>query len=219
MLNRSSKMKKTIIKSLVLVMVMANAAVAGEVITGYDNTTLPILNEELRGINSKASNLDDTVIALNTTVYQLVPPGSILGWGAAAAPTGWLLCDGSAVSRTTYAALFSAIGTTFGAGDGSTTFTLPNFKGKVLVGLNGADSDFDAINETGGEKTHTLTTDEIPPLDVAISSSWTVATGANTNITRVTDTAEGGFTVKTSGGSGAHNNLQPYITINYIIKT
>jgi len=82
-------------------------------------------------------------------------------YGAAVAPTGFLICDGAAVSRVTYSVLFSVIGTTYGAGNGSTTFNLPNLKGKVPVGLDAAQTEFDALGEAGGEKTHTLTTAEL----------------------------------------------------------
>lgn len=68
------------------------------------------------------------------TVSAIVPPATVLPYAAASAPDGWLLCDGSAVSRTTYAALFAAIGTTYGVGDGSTTFNLPNTQGVFLRG-------------------------------------------------------------------------------------
>lgn len=63
-----------------------------------------------------------------------VPAGTIVPYGGSSAPTGYLLCDGSAVSRTTYADLFSAIGTAFGAGNGTTTFNIPNTSGLVLRG-------------------------------------------------------------------------------------
>lgn len=83
------------------------------------------------------------------------PSGSIMAFGSTTPPSGWLLCDGTAVSRTTYAALFAVIGTTYGAGDGSTTFNLPNLKGRAIVGYNSADTDFDTLGETGGAKTST----------------------------------------------------------------
>jgi microcystin-dependent protein len=79
----------------------------------------------------------------------------ITAYGAASAPAGWLLCDGSAVSRTVYANLFTAISTTYGVGDGSTTFNVPNLKGRVIVGYDSADTAFDVVGETGGAKTHT----------------------------------------------------------------
>lgn len=94
--------------------------------------------------------------------FMLVPPGAIMPYAVASAPGGWLLCDGSAVSRTTYATLFSLIGSTYGNGDGINTFNLPNMKGRMIVGLNSSDGSFDALGETGGSKTATLTTTELP---------------------------------------------------------
>ena len=66
--------------------------------------------------------------------FELIPPGAMMPYAGSSAPDGWLLCDGSTYSRTTYANLFAAISTTFGAGDGSTTFHIPNTKGRTLVG-------------------------------------------------------------------------------------
>jgi hypothetical protein len=70
--------------------------------------------------------------------------------------------DGAAVSRTTYSDLFALIGTTYGAGNGSTTFNVPNLKGRVPVGLDGSQTEFDALGEAGGEKAHVLTIGEMP---------------------------------------------------------
>jgi microcystin-dependent protein len=92
----------------------------------------------------------------------LVPPGSISAYAGISVPGGWLHCDGSALDRTIYADLFAAIGTTFGAGDGETTFNIPNLRGRNIIGLNSSDSDFDQLGETGGEKRHTLTIGEMP---------------------------------------------------------
>lgn len=91
-----------------------------------------------------------------------IPAGSITAFGGSAAPSGWLMCNGSAVSRTTYADLFSAIGTTYGVGNGSTTFNLPNLNGRVPVGFDVTQSEFDFLGKTGGAKTHTLTVNEMP---------------------------------------------------------
>ena len=91
-----------------------------------------------------------------------VPTGGMVAWTTSSAPTGWLICDGSAVSRTTYADLYAVVGDTYGSGDGTTTFNLPNIKGRVVVGLDSADAAFDALAETGGSATHTLNTAEIP---------------------------------------------------------
>lgn len=85
------------------------------------------------------------------TVAQ-VPTGSIITYGAAAAPTGWLLCKGTAVSRTTYATLFGIIGVIYGVGDGSTTFNLPDLQDNVAVGQSGTK----VIGTTGGAATVNL---------------------------------------------------------------
>ena len=84
-----------------------------------------------------------------------IPVGAIIEYPSLTAPYGYLLCDGRAVSRTEYADLFAVIGTTHGAGDGSTTFNLPTRKGKVAVGQDSSQTEFDTIGETGGSKTHT----------------------------------------------------------------
>ena len=81
--------------------------------------------------------------------------GTIVNWPSNSLPVGWLKCDGSAISRTDYSSLFSIIGTTFGAGDGSTTFNLPNITDKNILG-NGT------INETGGNNSVTLTVKNLP---------------------------------------------------------
>lgn len=92
---------------------------------------------------------------------SLMPVGTILPYAGSAAPTGYLMCDGTASgNRTTHAALFAVISTTYGAGDGSTTFGLPNLRGRVPVGRDVSDAMFDALGEVGGEKTHLLTAAE-----------------------------------------------------------
>jgi microcystin-dependent protein len=79
----------------------------------------------------------------------IVPPGSIFPYGGATAPSGWLLCNGAAISRTTYATLFAIVGTAFGSGDGSTTFNIPDFRGRFLRGWdNSAGRDPDAAGRT-----------------------------------------------------------------------
>lgn len=90
------------------------------------------------------------------------PTGSVILYAGSSAPSGWLFCDGSAVSRTTYAALFAAIGTTFGAGDGSTTFNLPDTRGKTPIGAGaGTGLTPRTLGQNGGEEKHQLTVDEL----------------------------------------------------------
>ena len=85
-------------------------------------------------VNSNFTTLKTAIESLNTENQQRTPVGTILTYAIATAPTGFLICDGSAVSRTTYAELFAVIGTTWGSGDGSTTFNLPDFQAVAPIG-------------------------------------------------------------------------------------
>lgn len=89
------------------------------------------IDDQLRLLGSFIAQLRDGV-GFSTS---LLPSGTIIDYGGSAAPTGFLACNGAAVSRTTYAALFSAIGTTWGSGDGSTTFNVPDLRGRATFGV------------------------------------------------------------------------------------
>ena len=93
-----------------------------------------------------------------------MPPGSLLDFAGTTAPSGFLACDGSDVSRITYAALFAAIGETWGVGDGSTTFKVPDFRRRVAVGSGGASTTTvgATVGAIGGEETHVLTDADMP---------------------------------------------------------
>ena len=117
-------------------------------------------------IDSDASagvlNQNDYLLKADFEVLS-TPIGGVTQYAGATTPSAnWAICDGSEISRATYETLFTRIGTSYGVGDGSTTFNLPNLKGKVLVGLDSTQTEFDALGETGGAKTHTLTSTEIP---------------------------------------------------------
>jgi microcystin-dependent protein len=147
-----------------------------------------------------------------------VPVGGTVQWWTATPPTGWLLCDGSAVSRTTYSDLFGVISTDFGVGDNSTTFNLPNLKGKIPVGQNSSESEFNLIGETGGAKTHALTEAELAAHThtiAKVNALGGVGAGAIVQTALATD---GNNTSGSTGSGTAHNNLQPYIVCNYIIR-
>lgn len=146
------------------------------------------------------------------------PPGTILTYAGAVAPAGFLICDGSEYAAASYAALFAVIGRTYGGAAGTNTFRVPDLRGRVPVGYSSTDSDFSTLGGTGGEKAHTLTVGEMPAHThgysrsnvknfVKVESSSTY--GRSENVDATTDS---------TGGGGAHNNLQPYMVLNYIIK-
>jgi microcystin-dependent protein len=154
-----------------------------------------------------------------------LPIGSINTYAGTNAPSGWLICNGSEISRGDYPELFKAIGTTYGEGDGSTTFNIPDLQGKTIVGLNSEDTDFETIGKTGGEKTHTLTVDEIPSHNHNATVAGKTAWGGQSSLAFESGGAGfapsggvAGITISKSGGDKEHNNLQPYMTLNYIIK-
>jgi len=150
------------------------------------------------------------------------PIGTIMLYGGDTAPSGFKICDGSAISRTTYADLFNIIGTSFGTGDGTTTFNLPNLQGKVPVGLDSNDEDFDTLGETGGEKEHTLNVSEIPSHQHSFGIGANAATQANGDRVqagyRGPYSIDASWSVTTTGGGQPHNIMQPYLVLNYIIK-
>mgnify|MGYP001270596133 FL=1 len=225
--------------------------------------------------NTEFQHLDGTTSDIQTQIDSkltaagafTIATGMILPWAAALAdiPTGYLGCTGANVSRSTYSALFALIGTTHGAGDGNTTFGLPNFQNRMAIGKSGTY----ALGATGGSTTesytpagsvsvsvsnHTLTTAQIPSHSHFIMKETSVTTngvfGAVTNPTAAkgnnggmgssdyhvqftTGNPDVGST-NSIGSSQAHNHggsgsfsgstatldiLNPYISINFIIKT
>lgn len=151
--------------------------------------------------------------------FDPTPPAAISIWAGAAAPGGWFLCDGQAVSRTTFADLFAEIGTTYGVGDGSTTFNVPNLKGKAPIGLDSGIADFDALNKQGGEKEHTLTTPEMPSHNHGVTAPTSDNVGSIAGWFRGPNNF-GNTTIgsDSTGGGNAHENMPPFVILNYIIK-
>ncbi len=174
-----------------------------------------------------------------------VPTGSIFVFASSNAPSGYYSCDGSTRSRTTDSALFTAIGTTWGIGDGSSTFNLPNLTRRTVVVFGGSGTSVlgSTVGALGGEETHTLASSEVPATGVtvvitdpghvhsfheAFDNALTdnkVAFGARgngaTNQPNQVISATTGITAAgtVSGGGGSHNNIQPSAVIMFIIKS
>ncbi len=196
------------------------------------NVTDPTLDQDA---TTKAYvDAADAVLTAAIAAIPSLPTGTINMWPTASAPTGYLLCAGSAVSRTTYAALFAVISTTFGVGDGTTTFNLPNYTNRMpygtTIGATGGSADAVIVSHT-----HTATstvTDtghyHLQPNSGGAGGTITAPSGLGSTGNGVysgyygTANATTGVTVATSntttGVSGTNANLPPYLGINFIIK-
>ena len=171
-----------------------------------------------------------------------IPTATIVPWSSASVPTGFLECDGAAVSRTTYAALFAIVGTTYGAGDGSTTFNVPDLQdnvavgkspGKALASTGGANTVTSTGNVGGSTANATLSTPQLASHSHSVNtqtrgplSFGRIGVGFNNNAVL------GNANTNNTGSGGGHSHnmsanfsgdatsvLQPYLTIIYIIKT
>ena len=187
---------------------------------GGDETLVPSINLDTNpGLQLSANKL--------SVLSSVNPTGVVSMWAAAAAPTGWLLCDGTSYSTlTTYAALYAVIGTTYGT-SGANTFKVPDLRANVPVGYKAADGNFGTLGGVGGEATHTLSAAESGlPAHTHVEQSFSGGSGGNPGLQPSANayvTSAQSLTITTAANSAAaasnaHNNLQPYITLNFIIK-
>lgn len=188
---------------------------------------------------------DGTIQTTAPVAATGIPSGSIHAFAGIAAPTGYLLCDGTSYATATYPNLFAEIGYVYGGGGAN--FNVPNLKGRVVVGYDAGQTEFDVEGETGGAKTHALTTAELATHnhgvtdaghdhevrrhDTGTTFSGLVAlppigadrtqSDVNPHIVVGTDflqSAVTGISINNAGSGTAHNNLQPYMALAYIIK-
>ena len=276
--------------------------ISGYVVT-TDLSAIDVLEFLYHGTDTKYDLVAVTQgFQASPTAAASLAPGVILPYGGITAPAGYLMCDGSAVSRSTYAALFAILAPTYGTvtmtiaspcvvtlaahglqtgdsiyltttgalptglsqntrywivkidantfnlatslanalagtkintsgsqsgthtmkgaqygiGDGSTTFNVPDMRGNIAVGRNVSDTtDFGGLGQTGGEKTHVLALGEMPAHTHTISGG----SGTSGSFPPATAANASGFTTSSQGSGTAHNNIQPYVTTNHIIKT
>lgn len=212
------------------------AGIADNAITTGKLGDLSVTTEKLA-----AASVTSEKIAAGA-IPAAVPSGVVSAFAGATEPSGWLLCDGRSVSRTTYANLFTALGGAASPYGGvtATNFNLPDLRTRVPVGFFSTDSDTDptgtnnalnSLGKTGGSKVHTLVWNEMPNHDhgpgadiqnrganyIIQGQSQSAAEGWGLSAT-ATIGARAATSTATAGGSLAHNNLQPYIVMNYIIK-
>ncbi|MBD2253375.1 DUF6519 domain-containing protein [Nostoc parmelioides] len=161
----------------------------------------------------------------------VMPVGSILPYAGSTAPEGWFICDGSEIDTKGHEELFGVIGTQYGRSEDK--FKLPDLKGRIPVGLSTSESDFDSLGKKAGSTTHTLTIDEMPEHNHGVTDpghshniylsndngkNTCDDAGADGRYLAKTTEEKTNITIQKTGGGRAHNNLQPYITMNYIIK-
>lgn len=181
----------------------------------------PLLVE---GVPGDAPALKAAAVTANTfaPVLDRGVTGTITMWGGSeSVPPFSLLCDKSAVSRTTYANLFAAIGTIWGVGDGSTTFNLPDFRGRSPLGTgtgDAADATAHAQASAGGTETHALTSAEMPAHTHALAAGNFVTSGAGAVGAAGGDLGSAAATATTGGGT-SHNNMHPFTGVRFIIWT
>ena len=158
-------------------------------------------------INGNFDTIDTT---MKDNANRICPTGSIIMYGAATAPTGWLECNGSAISRTTYSSLFAIIGTTFGEGDGSTTFNLPDLRGEFVRGWD---------NERGVDSDRVLGSSQEDELESHTHFLGNIHSAPGSLYPLVSNVVGTLITTITVGATGGAETRPRNIALMYIIKT
>tara|TARA_R100000655_G_scaffold55449_2_gene93476 strand:+ start:399 stop:974 length:576 start_codon:yes stop_codon:yes gene_type:complete len=189
--------------------------------------------------NYEATRYDFT--GANLTGIEGIPTATIVPWSSSSVPTGFLECDGSAVSRSTYSALFAIVGTTYGSGDGASTFNVPNLadrtvlsksNNKALASTGGAETVQSTGNVGGTTANASLSTAQLASHSHQVPRGSGPGNYAPGRLARTLNTSQPSITSENTGsGSGHQHNmsatftgdstsvLQPYLTLIYIIKT
>ena len=211
------------------------------VITTAKLASSAVTDAKIAGMSS--SKLSGALPALDgssLTGIEGVNTGIIVPWSSASVPTGFLECNGAAVSRSTYSGLFAVVGTTYGSGDGSSTFNLPDLQDNVCVGKSnnkslastgGANTVQSTGNVGGSTANATLSTAQLASHSHGVSGGGSLAANSGTTFQRTINDTGDLNTGNTGSGTGHSHNmsatftgdstsvLQPYLTTLYIIKT
>ena len=147
--------------------------------------------------------------SLTSDVAELIPAGSVILWTGASIPSGWLSCEGTAINRTTYAALFAILGTTFGSGDGASTFNLPDTRDVVVIG-KGSNNGLNSGSGTQFDSSQTASTN---------SGSASLSTTTTSVSAGAKDAGSVNVLNAVSAGGHTHTYRIPSTTLHYIIKT
>lgn len=192
----------------------------------YPKGDTPILAENL-------NHIEDGIVSASQTAdaaLAATPAGVVVAFAGNTPPMGWLLCKGQSVSRGSYPNLFAAIGTTYGSVDAS-TFNVPDLSMRYPIGVLNGDVSLGTVGATGGERNHSLTVNELPSHTHKVRSSGAVWSGG-VGIYQTDASAGNKWDLPgkdtgggkdyliggATGGNAAHNNLPPYVVMNYIIK-
>lgn len=152
-----------------------------------------------------------------TPDYDTAPLATIFGYSSLIIPSGYMICDGRELNRIEYSELFNVIGTSYGDGDGNTTFNIPNIMGKNIIGLDENDEDFSQLGNSGGAKTHIQTIEELAKHGHEIKKGGTSGgDGSGLAWSSIEGTNKAG--IVEAGQSKPMNIMNPYVVACYIIK-
>lgn len=195
----------------------------------------PNLSETINGLTTFVIGGGEFVIVycdgtgFSTVGGSSVPVGTVVATTVPYTPVGWFLCYGQEVSRTSYASLFNAIGTTYGAGDGYSTFNLPDLRGRVVAGKDNMGGtaagrltsavEGSTLGASGGAQTHTLSAGEMPAHTHKLNNSYADLPSEGIALNSGGGRAPSSYTTSSAGGGAAHNNVQPTLVLKYMIKT
>ena len=203
-------------------------------LTVMNNLTVSTINPTTGTLKIEGKIHDGTGI--------IVPVGSILAFSGEEAPEGWFLCDGSSIDSSTFKDLFDVIGYKYGKSESGNQFSLPNLQGRCPIGINKNDSVFNTLGKNGGNKTHQLSVNQMPShshqvsdpdhshgyteerrstpsvhLDYDKKQRGNHNTGTQ-KVEKSTTSSGTGISIQSTGGGGSFSLLQPYLTLNFIIK-